>query len=102
MTDDGDGSEPTIDALHSHLAATAERPVERTASRYLGEAEAVAADLVDADVPATVRRDRLGHVERLLGQVGETGDGEADRHVAEAKRLVGELLDRSDETAGDG
>ncbi|PSP96696.1 hypothetical protein BRC94_11740 [Halobacteriales archaeon QS_5_70_17] len=55
------------DRLHDHLRATAERPVERSASRWLGEAEAVA------------------------GDAGGTGDRE---RVAEARAVVGRIVAR--------
>jgi DNA-binding transcriptional regulator YdaS (Cro superfamily) len=77
--------------LHGHLAATAERPVERTASRWLGEAEAIAGDVVHGDLAPEVRRERLEKVERLLGNVDGTSDDAAD-HVDEARALVGALL----------
>lgn len=78
--------------LHDHLAATAERPVERDASRWLGEAEAVAADVADGDVPQSVVEKRVGQVRELLSHVEETGDDEADEHVREAKRLAAAIL----------
>jgi len=79
-------------ALHDHLAATAERPVEREASRWLGEAEAVAADIAHGDAPESVVEKRVGQVRHLLAHVEETGDAEADEHVREAKRLVETIL----------
>ena len=45
-----DGAEEVAEAaerLYGHLATTAERPVEREASRLLGEAEAVADGMRD-------------------------------------------------------
>jgi hypothetical protein len=82
-----------VERVHDHLAATRERPVERVASRWIGEAEAVVADLVDGDVTRAVVRTRLGHVQELLANVSTTADETADEHVLEAKRLVDELLD---------
>lgn len=81
-----------IAALHDALAATAERPVDPTANRWLGEAEAVAGDLVDADVDPAVRRKRVGHVQELLSHVRDTGDDEADDCVERARRLAGDIL----------
>ncbi|MFC6756263.1 MULTISPECIES: hypothetical protein [Haloarcula] len=78
--------------LHDHLAATAERPVERTASRWLGEAEAIADDIAHGEMDASVRRERLGNVEHLLENVEETGDETADGHVAAAEAILDELL----------
>jgi hypothetical protein len=92
---DGDDSGTTAERvaqLHEHLAATAERPVERTASRWIGEAEAVAGDLVDADLDPAVLARRLGHVAALLENVEETGDQAAAEHVESARALADDLL----------
>lgn len=93
MTDDATLRED-VRRLHEHLAAVQERPVERTASRWIGEAEAVAADLVDADVDREVLRTRLSHVEELLDNVDDAGDATAADHVEEAERIAADLLDR--------
>ena len=77
-----------LDALADHLTATAERPVETTASRWLGEAEAVATDLADGEVDRGVVAERIGHVRRLLAEVETTGDETADDHVAEARAIA--------------
>lgn len=77
--------------LHEHLAATAERPVERTASRWLGEAEAIAADLLEATDDQEVVRERAEKVASLLEQVESTDDSAADEHVAAAARLADQL-----------
>lgn len=79
-------------ALHEHLAATAQRPVERTANRWLGEAEAVAADVAAGDAPRTVVEERVRTVRDLLSHIDSTGDPEADEHVREAKALTDEIL----------
>jgi hypothetical protein len=79
------------DRLHEHLAATAELPVERTASRLLGEAEAVADDLRTAD--SDVQAERAAVVLELLEEVEETGNDEADGHVERARSLAAELAD---------
>lgn len=78
--------------LHEHLRATAELPVESAASRWIGEAEAVAGDLVGADVDSDVLKRRVGHVADLLANVEGTGDPEADDHVAAARETAAELL----------
>lgn len=75
-------------AIADHLTATAERPVETTASRWLGEAEAVATDLADGEVDRDVVGERIGHVRRLLAEVDGTGDETADDHVAEAREIA--------------
>lgn len=86
MTDTPD---PT--ALYEHLAATAELPIERHASRILGEAEAVADDLRDCD-PET-QRQRAAVVLELLEEIEETGHPEADDHVASARAIAAGLAD---------
>ena len=93
MTHDDAGS--AVSRLHEQLRATADRPIEATARRRIGEAEAVAGDLVGADVDPEVLEERLGHVVDLLAAVDETGDPEADEHVAAARRIAAELLSES-------
>lgn len=75
-------------ALHTHLAETGERPVDREAARWLGEAEAVAADVADADAPAGAIETRVEQVRELVAHVDATGDEEADKHVEAVRRLV--------------
>lgn len=79
--------------LYECLAATAELPVDRTASRWLGEAEAVAADVRDVDDPAVVA-DRAGTVAELLAEVEATGHSKADEHVRRARALAARLAKR--------
>jgi len=81
----------TVDALYEQLAATGERPVERSASRWLGEAEAIAGDVARSELDPTVRRGRLAKIEELLGHVETTGDQQADDHVDTAREIVEEL-----------
>jgi hypothetical protein len=77
--------------LAEQLTATAERPVETTASRWLGEAEAVAADLADGAVDREVVAERIGHVRRLLSEVETTGDETADDHVETARDIAARI-----------
>lgn len=77
------------DRLYRELAATAELPVERSASRILGEAEAVAEDLRDCEPP--VRRERATVVLELLEAVDGTGHEAADEHVETARQIAREL-----------
>lgn len=79
----------TAEELHQALAETAELPVERHASRVLGEAEAVAGDLRDCE--PTVQRERAAVVLELLSEVEETGHPEADRKVETARGLAERL-----------
>lgn len=81
--------------LHDRLDATAELPVEREASAYLGEAEAVARDLVERPAEPAVVRERAGHVRDLLAEIEETGNTEADEHLAEARELASELAGKA-------
>lgn len=83
-------------ALHDHLAATAERPVEREASRWLGEAEAVAGDVAHGEASEAVVEKRVRQVRDLLSHVDGTGDQQADEHVEAAKRLADDILERGD------
>lgn len=84
--------EDRLQALYDHLAATGECPVERTASRWLGEAEAIAGDVAHGDLAPEVRRERLEKVDHLLENVEGTGDEAADEHVEAARTLVDALL----------
>ncbi|MFB6280557.1 MAG: hypothetical protein ABEH40_00870 [Haloferacaceae archaeon] len=81
-------------AVHDHLAATAERPVAREASAWLGEAEAVAADVATGDPPPAAIERRLNDLADLLGRVDGTGDPEADEHVAAARDALAAARER--------
>jgi hypothetical protein len=89
--DDGKTRAERVQALHDHLAATGELPVERTASHYLGEAEAVVADAVAAGDDDVVTR-RVEQARDLLAEVDGTGDDAADEHVAAARSLCEAVL----------
>lgn len=94
MTDSDDEREKVrtlVADLHAHLEATAHLPVEESASRWLGEAEAVCEDAVGPNVPEAVIEKRVGQVEMLLSNVEGTGHAEADDHVTAARELVGEI-----------
>lgn len=94
MTRDSRDAEALLGDLHDHLRATGELPVERRASQWLGEAEAVVADVAGADAPDEARRQRVRQARELLGNVETTGSPEADEHVAAARDLADRLLDR--------
>jgi hypothetical protein len=87
-------------SLHSHLEATGECPVAQRESRWLGEAEAIAADLrYGSDLePATIR-ERASKIERLLAEVEETGSEDADDHVAAARRCLNRIDGAIEEAA---
>lgn len=75
--------------LYRELAATAELPIERTASRILGEAEAIADDLRDCD--STTRRERAAVVIELLDEIDGTGHPDGDDHVETAHEIAERL-----------
>jgi hypothetical protein len=84
-----------VAALHEHLAATDSLPIAPRANQWLGEAEAVAADLHHNDATTDVVRDRAGHVVHLLESVDSTGNEDADAHVASALELARDLADEA-------
>lgn len=90
-----DGADMSDDAqrLADHLVATGERPVDSRTNAWLGEAEALAVDIAEADLDPAVERERAGHVVDLLSNVESTGDEEADRHVEEARTLARRLAE---------
>lgn len=97
MTDDhdrlADESVDRLERLHEQLSATAERPIASDVSAWLGEAEAVVADVAtDPAAPPSAVQRRLEQAQELLANVEETGDPVADEHVAEARELVSALL----------
>jgi hypothetical protein len=85
MTDD------RLGRLADHLRETGERPVERTAARWLGEAEAIAADLAHGDLEPAAQATRLDQLEHVLSNVETTGDETADDHLAAARDLLDSL-----------
>ena len=89
MTDRPEEVAEAAERLYEHLATTAERPVEREASRLLGEAEAVADDM--RDCPPEVIERRAAVVVSLLSEVDGTGDPAVDEHVAAAHELAARL-----------
>ncbi|WP_254543500.1 hypothetical protein [Halomarina pelagica] len=100
MSDD----RPLLERLHAHLEATADLPLDRTANRWLGEAEAVAADVARGDAPEAAVERRLDQVRTLLSHVEGTGHPEGDAHVEAARALLDERDERdgSDESDGPG
>ncbi|APX96216.1 hypothetical protein [Natronorubrum daqingense] len=79
--------EANLEYLHRHLAATAELPVDRDASRWLGEADAIARDVATTDLERSVVDERVGKIETLLAEVDETGHEEADEHLEAARQI---------------
>lgn len=90
-----DATAERVAALYDHLAATDSLPIAPRANQWLGEAEAVAADLHHNDASAAVVRERASHVVHLLESVDETGSEEADGHVTAALELARGLADEA-------
>jgi hypothetical protein len=92
--------ESEVGRLYEHLAATRERPIEREASRWIGEAEAITDDLVGpeiADLDSSVIQNRIGHVAELLSNIEGTGDSTANEHVEAARDLATTILEPNTE-----
>lgn len=87
--------------LHDRLRTVLELPVERDASNWIGESEALVRDLVDRGASPEVRRKRLAKVKELLDEVEATGELQADEHVAAARRITAELLAESENSDDD-
>lgn len=91
MTDD---SQELARELLAHLEATEEFPLPSRTHRWLGEAQAAAADAVGEDVPESVVRKRAAQVEELLGHVEETGLSEADERIDAAQGIAREISEQ--------
>ncbi|WP_338036882.1 hypothetical protein [Natronorubrum sulfidifaciens] len=79
--------------LSHRLEATADVPVNRTASRWLGEAEAIAADAATSDLEDATVRERVATVRELLSEIDDTGHEDADAHLESAKRICRAILE---------
>ncbi|MFD1587846.1 hypothetical protein ACFR9U_12715 [Halorientalis brevis] len=82
-------------ALYRHLAATEQLPLDPVANRWLGEAQAVAADIATSDVTPAVAIDRAATVVQLLESTGDIDNPEASEHVATSLTLARELAARA-------
>jgi 1,2-phenylacetyl-CoA epoxidase catalytic subunit len=91
MSDDRDVA-ATVAAIHDHLQATEELPLEERANRWLGEAQAVAADIAHGSPSREVVARRADQIVHLLEQVDGTGDERADEHVATARSQARALV----------
>ncbi|MFC5278820.1 hypothetical protein ACFPM1_08650 [Halorubrum rubrum] len=104
----GDGADPGSEdaeaepatALHDHLVATETLPVEREAGWYLGEAQALAAELTAGDLEESIAVDRAAEIRELLAAIDGTGDDEADDHVAAARELAARIAERPGSDTG--
>ena len=72
--------------LHRHLEATAELPIDREANRWLGEAEAIAADVATSSLERETLLERVEKIQHLLSEVDETGHEEGAERLEAATR----------------
>ncbi len=86
--------EELLASLHDHLEATEELPLDESANRLLGEAQAVAADVADGSASEAVAKERVEKVADLLAEVDGTGHDEGDEHVAAARRATDRILNQ--------
>jgi hypothetical protein len=91
--DDDTSLEALVERLHAELEATEELPIERGASRWIGEAQGVVSGVVGGDLDEAVIRERVEHVVDLLDNVETTGHDAADEHVETARELATEIVD---------
>ncbi len=82
-----------VGQLHDHLVATAELPIERTANRWLGEAEAVARDAATNDLDVATTTTRVEQVRHLLTEAGELECDTAEDHRRAACELCERILE---------
>lgn len=107
---DGDGGGPTVDGgaptadgdddldalvatLHSLLVATEHLPLDPRANKWLGEAQALVADLREVDVSEETAWRRLRTVDRLLAEVDDAGEPNANEYLDQAKASLAAALD---------
>jgi hypothetical protein len=95
--DDDRSLDDLVAALASTLQETEEVPVAPSASVWLGEAHAVAADLTRGTADEHVIHERVGHVHRLLTSAGDLDNDVAARRVDDAVALATTILARTDE-----
>jgi hypothetical protein len=86
--------EELLESLHDHLAATEQRPLETSANRWLGEAQAIAADLAASNLDGDTVRSRTKTILELLAEIDGTGDENADEHVAAARRAAERIVEQ--------
>jgi hypothetical protein len=83
-----------VEGIYTHLAATEQMPLEESANRWIGEAQAVAEDLVAHDATDAVIHDRTSKIVDLLESIDDTGDADAEARVEAALVLARELVER--------
>jgi hypothetical protein len=82
-----------VSSLHDHLEATEEHPLETEPNRILGEAQAIAEDLTEADLDTERIEERVEQILDLLDELDGTGDETADEHVAAARRAAQRIVE---------
>ena len=96
MTRRDDANEGTVElarVVHRAIVATAEQPLDERTNRWLGEAEAIAADVATGDLDEETARTRMRQVRHMLEEAGETGHDGADDHLETARRGCREILE---------
>jgi hypothetical protein len=88
-----DRTDDLVSSLHDHLEATEQHPLETEANRLLGEAQAIAEDLTEADLNEERIEERVEQILDLLDSVDSTGDDTADEHVAAARRAAKRIVE---------
>lgn len=83
-----------VDDLHAHLKATEDLDIDTKANRWIGEAEAVAADIVGNDVPEQVIGKRVAQIEELLRNIDGTENEEANEHIDIALEIAESIEER--------
>lgn len=80
--------------IHEHLEATEQMPLDTATNRWLGEAEAVAADIAIGDVSEAVASNRAETIVELLESAGSIENESASEHVITSLTLARELSTR--------
>lgn len=90
MSDDEPSERELAGTLYRELAATEDLPIDPTANRWLGEAQAVAQE-IRGEVSSKVRREGAADIVGLLESIEETDNERADEHVERARELAKRL-----------
>ncbi|EMA41129.1 hypothetical protein [Halobiforma nitratireducens] len=98
---DNDSDRAHVAELARHLEATSELPIERSSSRVLGEAEAVARDAAVSDLEDEIVRERVETVRDLLDELEGVDHEEARAHVEAAVEHCDVVLGNANGTGGD-
>ena len=96
--DDPDASmDERVRAIHNHLVATAELPIDRETNRWLGEAEAVARDAATNELDRPTTEKRIRQVRSLLDSASDPDHEEAAAHLENARNLAAAVVTDDDE-----